>query len=397
MISNFIRPIRRSVIFYCNTLLSAIKIKPRKRDINLKILFFATLSLLTSHSTAAEDYGIEGMYHMENSHPLAAQLLLREDGTYTAEVAVAGVGAKDSAHGIWELEGKTLTLKDPPSTQSATNLVFEARYERKFAQLEKILQHNKKYGYELARKNYVLDLMYGRYSPQPDIQPLYVYFEFSQGPSEKQLYSPNNPADIWLAYNPNKTLKKIGFSSASSSKATHWVTISPTSRQIYINLIQKHMQPMTFAISDEIGLPEAEIYPKDEDELQRVRNNYLITVNYDDSLAPPPIKPVDIYWQFQDNSIRQTTWTNSSESRLVFPYSDTMSLKKVGMRMKDEITEIQWFDISATGRWFYFSWKDVPDYSPDGLAAGFRNIQLTVEKNCLKFSNEDTDVCFHRQ
>lgn len=368
----------------------------RGNYINLKILFFATFALLSS-CTAFNSQGLEGVYYLQDSHPLAAQLLLRKDGTFIAEVAVAGVGVKDSAEGIWDVEGNTLTLKDPPSAQAASKLVFEARYERTHAQLEKILQYNNKEGYDLARKNYVLDLMYARYSRQPDIQPIYVYFQFSQGPIKKQLFSPKSPTDISLPYDSKKTLEKIGFSSASSSEATQWIDILPTSRMVLVSLTKTNKEAISFNVIDETDLAEAQSYTNDEDVLKFKQNNYEITLYYDNSITPPPIKPVDIFWQFQDGSIQQQIWADSNQSRLAFPYTDTLTLKRVGMRMREETSDIQWFDITSSGRLLYFSWKEISNYPPEGLATSFHDMQLTIEPECLKLSEADSHVCFRRK
>ncbi len=396
--SNALRCSTRSLVAYsCTPLSSDISTGIRGHYINLRIILFATFALLSFHCTAAISQGLEGVYYLQDSHPLAAQLQLRKDGTFTAEVAVAGVGVKDSAEGVWEVEGNTLTLKDPPSTQATSKLVFEARYERTLAQLEKVHQYNNKYGYDLARKNYVLDLMYGRYSRQPDIQPLYVYFQFSQGPSNKQLFSPNSPADILLPYDPQKTLKKIGFSSVSSSQATQWVDVLPTSRQVIVSLKKLKKEPITFKVTSEIDLPEAQAYTNDREELEHIRSNYMISLYYDNSMTPPPIKPVDMFWQFQDGSVQQQVWADSKQSRLVFPYVDTLTLKKVGVRTREEISDIQWFDITPSGRWLYFSWKEISDYPPEGLVTSFHDMQLTIEPECLKLSEDDSHVCFRRK
>lgn len=368
----------------------------RGHYINLRILFVATFALLSS-CTAFSSQELEGVYYLQDSQPLNAQLLLRKDGTFIAEVAVAGVGVKDSAEGIWDVEGNTLTLKDPPSAQAASKLVFVARYERTYAQLEKILQYNNKDGYDQARKNYVLDLMYARYARRPDIQPLYVYFQFSQGSTKKQLFSPKSPTDILLPYAPKNTLKKIGFSSASSSEATQWIDILPTSRTVLVSLTKKSKEAISFKITDEIGLAEAQSYTNDENELKLKQNNYEITLYYDDSITPPPIKPVDIFWQFQDGSVQQQIWANSNQSRLALPYTDTKTLKRVGMRVREEVSDIQWFDISPSGRMLYFSWKEISDYPPEGLATSFHDMQLTIEPGCLKLSEDDSHVCFRRK
>lgn len=388
--------IRNLVNHSCATLPSNMTKSIRGNYINLKILFFATFALLSS-CTAFNSQGLEGVYYLQDSHPLAAQLLLRKDGTFIAEVAVAGVGVKDSAEGIWDVEGNTLTLKDPPSAQAASKLVFEARYERTHAQLEKILQYNNKEGYDLARKNYVLDLMYARYSRQPDIQPIYVYFQFSQGPIKKQLFSPKSPTDISLPYDSKKTLEKIGFSSASSSEATQWIDILPTSRMVLVSLTKTNKEAISFNVIDETDLAEAQSYTNDEDVLKFKQNNYEITLYYDNSITPPPIKPVDIFWQFQDGSIQQQIWADSNQSRLAFPYTDTLTLKRVGMRMREETSDIQWFDITSSGRLLYFSWKEISNYPPEGLATSFHDMQLTIEPECLKLSEADSHVCFRRK
>lgn len=386
-----------SLVRYSCVTLSSNTIKGiRRHYINLRILFFAMLALISS-CTEFNSQGLEGVYYLQDSHPLAAQLLLRKDGTFIAEVAVAGVGVKDSAEGIWDVEGNTLTLKGPQSAQAASKLVFEARYELTHAQLEKILQYNNKDGYDLARKNYVLDLMYARYSRQPDIQPLYVYFQFSQGPTKKQLFSPKSPTDILLPYDPKKTLKKIGFSSASSSEATQWIDISPTSRMILVSLMKANKEAISFKLVEEIDLAEAQSYTNDESELKLKQNNYEITLYYDNSIIPPLIKPVDIFWQFQDGSVQQQIWANSNQSRLALPYTDTLTLKRVGMRMREEVADIQWFDITPSGRLLYFSWKEISDYPPERLATIFHDMQLTIEPECLKLSEDDSHVCFRRK
>ena len=395
--SNALRCYIRSVVTYPGATLSSNMTKAmRGHYISLRILFVATFALLSS-CAAFSSQELEGVYYLEDSQPLNAQLLLRKDGTFIAEVAVAGVGVKDRVEGVWEVEGNTLTLKDPPSAQAASKLVFEARYERTHAQLEKILQYNNKDGYDLARKNYVLDLMYAKYSRQPDIQPLYVYFQFSHGTTKKQLFSPKSSTDILLPYDPKNTLKKIGFSSASSSEATQWIDILPTSRMVLVGLTKTNKEAISFKVIDETDLAEAQSYTNDEDVLKLRQNNYEITLFYDNSMAPPPIKPVDIFWQFQDGSVQQQIWADSNQSRLALPYIGTKTLKRVGMRVREEVSDIQWFDISPSGRLLYFSWKVISDYPPDGLATGFHDMQMTIEPECLKLYEDDSHVCFRRK
>lgn len=62
-----------------------------------------------------------------------------------------------------------------------------------------------------------------------------------------------------------------------------------------------------------------------------------------------------------------------------------------------ETVDIQWFDIGPSGRLLYFSWKEISDYPPEGLATSFHDIQLTIEPGCLKLSEEDSHVCFRRK
>ena len=377
------------------TLLLSINIGVERYRMYLRALLFTTFVLLSACHTSPDFRELEGQYYLQDVQPMAMELQLRKDGTFMAQVAL--VGYRDSAEGLWDVEDNIVTLQTPHFTQTASAIAFKAQYEDTQTDLEEIYPRQNKYGYDLWNGLYVLEMRYARYQRIPDIKPLHAYFEFSQGPSSKLLLSSGEATDLWLPYDPQRTLKKIGFGRGLNSAPTQWIEVLPTSRQFYIGWKKPHKQPLSFELTDEMGLRETEmLWEGNKEQIEREQKNYMITVFYNDLVPKPTINPVDVYWQFQNGSTQQQVWADSKQSKLTMPYTAARTLKRVGMRMQGANTDIQWFDVTPSGRWLHFGWQELPDV-PFALASELRNQQLTIEPDCLKLTMDNGHRCFRRK
>lgn len=387
---------RSTALHAVRSLLLNINMDVERYRMHFRALLLTTLMLLSACHTPTDFEKLEGHYYLQDVQPMAMELQLRKDGTFNAQVAL--VGYRDNAEGLWDVEDQIVTLQTPRVTQTASAIAFNARFEDTQTDLEEIYPPQNKHSYELWNGLYVLEMRYARYQPIPDIKPRHVYFEFSQGPSSKLLLSSGKSTDLWLPYDPQRTLKKIGFSRGLDSAPTQWIEVLPTSRQFYIGWKKPHKQPLSFELTDEMGLREAdELWEGNKEQIEREQQNYMIVVSYNEFAPKPTVKPVDVYWQFQDGSTQQQVWADSKQSKLTIPYTAAQTLKRVGMRMQGAPTDIQWFDVKPTARWLHFGWQELPDGPLGTLASELRNQQLTIEPDCLKLTMDNDHRCFRRK
>ena len=100
---------------------------------------------------------------------------------------IAYGSADGIAKGSWHVEHNTVTLKTDAASRPPKELEFHARSRHGFSYLEPYLTYDK--FYQPVRDNYVLQMVYSHYARSPEIEPVYAYFEFSQGASSQLLLS----------------------------------------------------------------------------------------------------------------------------------------------------------------------------------------------------------------
>ncbi|APC15463.1 hypothetical protein BLL42_06880 [Pseudomonas frederiksbergensis] len=343
---------------------------------------------------AAEPRPLEGHYYLRGAMEMGAELLLRKDGTFAGGVAYGSAGG--IAKGTWHVEDDILTLETEADSQPAKKLAFNFSRERTLAELEEYSQYSNNDNVDLVRKNYVMEMRYARLHPKPPaIKPVYVSFEFSQGPSSQLLLNSNEQTDLWLPYDPQRTLKKIGFATSRSSSPSQWFDVSPASRSFSIGWKKPKNQPISFEKPEESGLAETQRFLA-ADAQDRISKNYMVTLFHYDPITPPAVNPVDVYWQFQDGSTQQQIWADSNQLKLTQPYSATQTLQKVGLRMKGSTKDIQWFDITPDTRWLGFEWEAYPDPANGDLSVLFQDLRLAIEPDCLAVDFGNGKACFRR-
>lgn len=359
---------------------------------DLRTLFFVALMWQPFAYAAADSKSLEGHYFLHGAMEMGAELLLRKDGTFSGGIAYGS--ADGIAKGSWHVEDNTVTLKTDAASRPPKELEFHARSRHSFSYLEPYLTYDK--FYQPVRDNYVLQMVYSHYARSPEIEPVYAYFEFSQGASSQLLLSSTKSGEFWLPYDPQKTLKKIGFGTSRSSGPTKWYEVSPTTRALTIWWKKPKNQLISFGTPDEMGLLETQRYLRDDPSAtERLKSNYMMTLAYE--VTPPTIKPVDVYWQFKDGSTQQSVWANSSQKQLTLPFNPTRTLQKIGMRSHDSTADIKWFDVAPSERWLNFGWEPLTDNTENNLGVLFEDLQLAIEPNCLAVDFGNGKACFRRR
>jgi hypothetical protein len=367
---------------------------------DLRTIFFAALVWLP-FANAAESRPIEGDYYLYGVMEMAARLVLQKDGSFAAAAAYGS--ANGAAKGTWSIESNTLTLTSEADPHAAKKLAFEMPRTRNLAELEESyrIQHG---NYDeidndtanFAQTHYILQMQYDQRPKPPAIDPVYLYFEFSAGPGSQQLLKSNETTDLWLPYDPQRTLTKIGFGTSRDSGPTQWIDVSPDSRWFGIGWKKEKSQPIAFTPRKEKGLAEIQ-RDLNDDEQSRILKNYLITVYHFDPISTPAITPVDVYWRFDDGSTKQQVWADSKQERLSLPYSPTRTLEKIGLHTQGSKDEIEWIPTLPDMRWMRVDWKDYAVPANGELSLLFQDLRLAIEPDCLAVDFGNGKACFRRR
>jgi hypothetical protein len=368
---------------------------------DLRALFFAALLWQPFAYAAADSKSLEGHYFLHGAMEMGAELILRKEGTFSGRMAYGNVGGM--AEGTWQVENNTLSLTSEVDYLPTKKLFFKMPRTRSLAELEESyrIQHGNYDNIDnatahQAQTNYILQMHYDRRPKPPAIKPVYLYFEFSDGPRSQQLLTSNKPTDLWLPYDPQRTLKKIGFGTSRDSGPTQWFDVSPDSRSFSIGWKKKKSQAISFDPPREKGLVEIQRVLND-DEQTRILNNYIITLYHFDPISPPAITPVDVYWKFEDGSTEQQVWRDSKQETLSLPYSPTRTLEKIGMHTQSSKDEIEWLYTFPEMRWMRVDWKEYAVPANGELSLLFEDLQLTIEPDCLAVDFGNGKACFRRR
>ncbi|MFJ7282619.1 hypothetical protein [Pseudomonas sp. NPDC099000] len=367
----------------------------------LRTIFFAAFVWLPCANAAEQPRPIEGDYYLYGAMEMAARLVLKKDGSFAAAAAYGS--ANGTAMGTWSIESNKLKLTSEADPHAAKKLVFEMPRTRNLAELEESyrIQHgnydeidNDTANY--AQTHYILQMQYDRHPPPPAIDPVYLYFEFSEGAGSQQLLESNETTDLWLPYDPQRTLTRIGFGTSRNSGPIQWFDVSPDSRWFGIGWKKEKSQPIAFSPRKEKVLAEIQ-RDLNDDEQGRILKNYLITVYHFDPISTPAISPVDVYWRFDDGSTEQQVWADSKQERLSLPYSPTRTLEKIGLHTQGSKDEIEWLPTLPDMRWMRVDWKDYTVPANGELSLLFQDLRLAIEPDCLAVDFGNGKACFRRR
>jgi hypothetical protein len=355
---------------------------------DLRTLFLAGLMCLPVSYTKAAPSTLEGHYYLHGVMEMAAELLLRKDGTFAAGAEYGS--ASGATEGTWHVEDNVLTLESKDDLKPLEKLSFSLVRLDTRQQLEEHASGQE--GNFLWRNNYVIEMKYPHYIKPPTQKPKYVYFEFNQESFGSLRLSENDEA--WIPYDPQKTLKKIGLSTSANSPPSQWFDVSAAGRVFTINWKKPEGQPIVFTQPYEYGFIKAQTF-LNTDEKNLIKNNYKVEVYHNHPKPPPEIKPVDVYWQFKDGAIQQKVWADTNQQYVTLPYTDARELQKIGVRMKGATENIKWFEVNPDTRSIQFEWDAYAD--PSDLSLLFRDLELTIESNCLAVDFGTGRACFRRQ
>ncbi|PCR98136.1 hypothetical protein CP336_00510 [Pseudomonas fluorescens] len=357
----------------------------------LKTLLMAAFLSFPFSQTHADVRTLDGHYYLQGAMEMGAELLLRKDGTFSAGIAYGSAGGV--AKGNWYVEENTLMLEQGPAAQPANKLSYNLSRERTLVELKEYADNEKN---ELAKESYVLELRYDRQPPPPPLKPVTVYFEFNSGPRGQLVLSSNQQTDLWLPFDPKRTLKKIGFGTDHNHGADQWFDVSPDSRAFNIGWKKRKNQPLTFEQPTGFDLATTSRYLSQEEQ-QRVAHNYWLTLYHFDPISPPAIQPVDVYWKFEDGSTLKQVWADSQQTKLTQPFSPNRTLEKIGLHTQNSPDDIEWFTVMPETRWATLDWQTYPDPANGDLSVLFNDLQLAIEPDCLAVNFGNGKACFRRK
>lgn len=357
----------------------------------LKPLLFAALMWLPATHASADNPPLDGHYYLTGAMEMAAELLLRKDGTFSAGIAYGSAGGV--AKGNWYVEENTLMLEQEPAAQPAKKLSYNLSRERTLIELKEYADKEKN---ELAKESYVLELRYDHQPPPPPLKPVMVSLEFNSGPPGQLLLNSNQQTDLWFPYDHQRTLKKIGFGTDQNRGTYQWFNVAGDSRAFNIGWKKRKNQPLTFEQPIGFDLATTSRYLAPE-ERERVDHNYWLTFYHFDPVSPPAIHPVEVHWQFEDGSTLKRVWTDSQRNTLTLPFSPNKALAKIGLHTQNSPDEIEWFTVMPETRWATLDWQAYPDPANGDLSVFFKDLQLAIEPNCLAVDFGNGKACFRRQ
>lgn len=358
------------------------------------IALFMTLGIAFGANAASTTPDIAGQYTLQGGE-IGSKLSLAPDNTFEAMIIYAG--AEGSAKGHWKRVDNTLTLTSDAVEPPAENLLFNLSRTYSLADLKDAHQPGGGERFKQAQNHYVLNLHYARSSPVPSIAPVMVLFEFNQGPATQLLWNNAAGRQLYLPYSEQRTLTRIGLQSRAD-QAPQWFAIAPRTRTLTLNWkVDRTSGQMSYDKPDELGLAQSQqLFRNAPKALAQIDHNYILTLLYGVTAKPPAIKPVDIYWSFDDGSQTSQRWTDSQQPQLLQPATAGKTLKKIGVKLSGDQSP-QWFDVAADSRAIDVMWDERvnPDQMRD-LSGVFKNLELDIKDDCLAVDLGNGQACYRR-
>jgi hypothetical protein len=353
------------------------------------------LAVTTGVNAAARAADIPGHYYLQ-AREMGSQLLLEPDSTFKAMIVYAG--AQGAAQGGWKLVGNTLTLTSDAVVPPAGNLLFDLSRTRNLTELKDAQQPGGGERFQQAQNNYVLNLRYARSSPVPSIAPVSVLFEFNHGSAVQLLWNNAQGRQLYVPYGGQRTLTRIGFRSGAD-QTTQWFSIDPATRTLSLNWeVERATGQMTYEKPEELSLAQSQrFFRKASNDLALIEQNYIVTMNYGVPAEPPAIKPVDIFWSFDDGSSVTQRWMDSRQAQLLTPLMAGKTLKKLGVKLSDSDDSVQWFDVAADSRALDLMWDERVNASrARDLSGIFKTLELEVTGDCLTVDLGNGLACYRK-
>jgi hypothetical protein len=379
------------------------------KQMNIRTFFYATFLFASTVHAADKSPDITGHYFLQGAMEMGSQLLLRKDGTFAGQIVY---GSEDGyAKGTWQTQADTLSLlvDTPPTVHIAEKILFNMANKRDLKEIntDVFYRPDKAQDLQLAEHNYVLNMHYGNSPEPPTLNAVDIYVEFTQGPPLQLLWRETEcdgehdcgvaQHNLSIPFDPQRTLKKIGVRMSKDAGPIQWFNVSSTGRMFEIGW-KKTLGKLSFEQPDESNLAESQYFLRYfEQDVKEIKNNYFISLYYSATFTPPTIKPIDIYWHFQDGATEQQVWTDSKQALLVQPFDAKRTLQEIGFRAQGSTESIQWLDdISANDRWFYISWQDDSYGQNTDMGELFRNMTLEIKPNCLQLDLGDNKACYRK-
>ncbi|MFY0732024.1 hypothetical protein [Pseudomonas sp. NFX15] len=355
--------------------------------------FFMMLGIACGANAATTTSDIAGQYTLQDGE-IGSKLALAPDNTFEAMIVYAG--AEGRAKGHWKRVDNTLTLTSDAVEPAAENLLFNLSRTHSLADLKDAHQPGGE-RFKQAQNHYVLNLRYARSSRVPSIAPVMVSFEFNQGPATQLLWNNAAGRQLYLPYSEQRTLTRIGLQSRAD-QAPEWFAIAPQTRTLTLNWkVDRTTGQMSYEQPDELGLAQSQQFFRNAPKaLAQIDGNYILTLLYGVMAKPPAIKPVDIFWSFDDGSQTSQRWADSQQMQLLQPVSAGKALKKIGVKLSSDQSP-QWFEVAADTRTIDVMWDERvnPDQMRD-LSAVFKNLELDVKGDCLAVDLGNGQACYRQ-
>ncbi|MCW8278232.1 hypothetical protein IMF27_23855 [Pseudomonas sp. PCH199] len=360
------------------------------------VLFAIGMSLFSALS-AADSSDLAGRYYLQGAMEMASELLLKKDGTFAGGIAYGA--AQGNAKGTWRVDGDVVLLQsDAGNTpRAAGDISFRLQDEFNLEEVKEYQEYDSQRGYKLAHNNYVLEIRRDVDIAPPAINPMDVFFEFSDGTVTNLVWSGWTDWRLSLPFDERKNLKKIGFREKGNTGAIQWFEVSNTARWLAIDWKKKPGRKISFDQPYERDLVETELYYKgNPEELERIKDKYMITLHYDNELIEAEINPVLVHWAFDDGFVQKEIWKESNGELAHLPYVARRKLQKVGFQEQGSKGPVQWLDVSPTGRWFTIFWAGHRPGQEDDLSMMFKDLALEIKPNCLVFDLGVGKACFRK-
>ncbi|KAB0500289.1 hypothetical protein [Pseudomonas vancouverensis] len=354
----------------------------------VRIVLLMAMGIASGAMAATEAPGIPGQYTLQ-AREINSRLLLEPDNTFSAMIEYAG--AQGSAKGHWQQVGDTLKLTSDVVEPPAENLLFDLSRSRSLAELTDPVASKQ------AQGNYVLNLRYARSSPVPTIAPVTVVFEFNQGPETRLQWNNSVARRLYLPFSEQRSLTRVGFQ-AAGDQPVQWFAIDPQTRTLTLDWkVDRANGQMSYDKPQEFNLAQSQQYLRNAPrELTRIKDSYILSMNYGVAAEPPPIKPVDIFWSFSDGTQATERWTDSQQKQLLTPVATGKSLQKLGVKSAADANP-QWFDVTPDSRSLDLMWDvKVNQAQLRDLSDIFKTLQLNVKNECLEVDLGNGLACYRK-
>jgi hypothetical protein len=361
----------------------------------IRLPFIMMLGLVSGVSAATPAADIPGQYVLQ-VREMISHLKLEPDNSFSARIDYAG--AQGAATGHWKQQGDTLILTSDAVEPPAQNLLFNLSRTRSLAELQ--AQHQAAAGDLLkqARDHYLLNLHYARSAPVPGIKPVTVLFEFNQGPGTQLLWNNAEGRQLYLPLDEQRHLARVGFQ-ATADQPVQWFDVDPATRSLSVNwAVDRASGQMSYEQPEEFSLAQSrQFFRYARQDLALIEHNYILALNYGVVAEPPTIKPVDIFWVFDDGSEQQQRWTDSRQQQLQVSAVQGKALKKLGVKLAGDQAQTQWFEVAAGSRVLDLMWDERLDPArARDLSGVFKNLDLQVQGDCLAVDLGNGPVCYRK-